>query len=58
VLAVPVAPPDTVVALRREADEVVCVETPEPFFAIGGWYADFSPTSDQEVGDLLSRAGS
>jgi putative phosphoribosyl transferase len=58
VLAVPVAPPDTVVALRREADEVVCVETPEPFFAIGGWYADFSPTSDQEVVDLLSRAGS
>jgi putative phosphoribosyl transferase len=58
VLTVPVAPPDTVVALRREADEVVCVETPEPFFAIGGWYADFSPTSDQEVVDLLSRAGS
>ena len=54
VLAVPVAPPDTVGALSREADDVVSVETPEPFFAIGGWYADFTPTSDQEVVDLLA----
>jgi putative phosphoribosyl transferase len=55
ILAVPVAPPETVAALRRDADEVVAVETPEPFFAIGGWYADFSPTSDQEVVELLVR---
>jgi putative phosphoribosyl transferase len=54
VLAVPVAPPDTVTALSREADEVVALETPEPFFAIGGWYMDFTPTSDQEVVDLLA----
>jgi putative phosphoribosyl transferase len=57
VLAVPVAPPDTVAALRRDADDVVAVETPEPFFAIGGWYADFSPTSDEEVVQLLARNG-
>ena len=56
ILAVPVAPPETVAALRRDADDVVAVETPEPFFAIGGWYADFSPTSDQEVVELLARA--
>ena len=57
ILAVPVAPPDTVAALRRDADDVVAVETPEPFFAIGGWYADFSPTSDDEVVELLARSG-
>jgi putative phosphoribosyl transferase len=57
ILAVPVAPPETVAALRRDADDVVAVETPEPFFAIGGWYADFSPTSDEEVVELLARSG-
>jgi putative phosphoribosyl transferase len=58
VVAVPVAPPETVSALSREADDVISVETPEPFFAIGGWYVDFTPTSDQEVVDLLAaRAG-
>jgi putative phosphoribosyl transferase len=57
ILAVPVAPPETVAALRRDADDVVAVETPEPFFAIGGWYADFSPTSDEEVVALLARSG-
>jgi putative phosphoribosyl transferase len=57
VLAVPVAPPETVAALRRDADDVVAVETPEPFFAIGGWYSDFSPTSDDEVIELLAIAG-
>jgi putative phosphoribosyl transferase len=56
VLAVPVAPPDTVASLSREADDVVALETPEPFFAIGGWYADFTPTSDAEVVDLLAAA--
>ena len=57
ILAVPVAPPETVAALRRDADDVVAVETPEPFFAIGGWYSDFSPTSDDEVVELLTVAG-
>src|SRR6266480_3082959 len=57
ILAVPVAPPETVTALRRDADDVVAVETPEPFFAIGGWYSDFSPTSDDEVIELLAQGG-
>jgi putative phosphoribosyl transferase len=56
VLAVPVAPPDTVASLSREADDVISLETPEPFFAIGGWYVDFTPTSEQEVVDLLAAA--
>ncbi|HYV59803.1 MAG TPA: phosphoribosyltransferase family protein [Acidimicrobiia bacterium] len=56
VLAVPVAPPETVAALRADADDVVAVETPEPFFAIGGWYSDFAPTSDTEVVELLRAA--
>jgi putative phosphoribosyl transferase len=38
------------------ADRVICVESPEPFFAIGQWYRDFSQTSDAEVVDLLRRA--
>ena len=57
VLAVPVAPPDTIDALRSDADEVVCLESPEPFWAIGAWYSDFSPTVDREVIDLLHEAG-
>jgi putative phosphoribosyl transferase len=56
VLAVPVAPPDTADALGRDADEVVCLESPEPFWAIGAWYGDFSPTVDREVIDLLHEA--
>lgn len=56
VLAVPVAPPETVATLRADADDVVAVDTPEPFFAIGGWYSDFSPTSDTEVVELLRAA--
>jgi putative phosphoribosyl transferase len=56
VLAVPVAPPDTVRALRREADEVVCLETPEPFVAVGRWYDQFPQVSDAEVLDLLAGA--
>ena len=56
VVAAPVAPPSTVNDLRRYADEVVCVETPEPLFAIGEWYDDFSQTPDAVVVDLLRRA--
>jgi predicted phosphoribosyltransferase len=55
-VAVPVAPPDTVEQLRREADEVICLETPEPFFGVGRWYRNFPQTSDQEVEDLLARS--
>jgi predicted phosphoribosyltransferase len=43
--------------MTAAADEVVCAATPEPFFAVGAWYQDFSPTSDEEVVELLSGAG-
>jgi putative phosphoribosyl transferase len=56
VLAVPVAPPSSIEALASVADEVVCVEVPEPFLAIGQWYRDFAQTSDEEVVALLDRA--
>lgn len=53
VLAVPVAPLNAVEDLREEADDVVCLETPEPFFAIGLYYRDFHQISDEEVIRLL-----
>ena len=56
VVAVPIAAAATCQALRREVDEVVCALTPEPFFAVGMWYRDFSQTTDREVHDLLARA--
>jgi putative phosphoribosyl transferase len=56
VLAVPVAPPETIAALRAEVDEVVCLATPTPFFAIGNFYDDFHQVADEEVRDLLERA--
>jgi putative phosphoribosyl transferase len=55
VVAAPVAPAETVELLKREADEVVCLATPEPFTAIGCWYHEFPQTSDAEVKDLLAR---
>ncbi|GHF34508.1 hypothetical protein GCM10018790_10280 [Kitasatospora xanthocidica] len=56
VLAVPVAPPDWTDRLAEVADELVCVDTPSPFFAIGEFYADFSQTGDEEVLRLLAEA--
>ena len=56
VVAVPVAAAQTCDVLAREADDVVCALTPEPFYAVGLWYADFSQTSDDEVHELLQRA--
>lgn len=56
IVAVPVAPPETVERLRGEADEVVCLATPEPFLAVGRWYLDFGQTSDAEVRAALARA--
>jgi putative phosphoribosyl transferase len=58
VVAVPVAARETCDAFREEVDEVVCAATPEPFMAVGVWYSDFSQTSDEEVRELLQRAGS
>jgi putative phosphoribosyl transferase len=56
VVAVPVAAAATCAELRDEADEVVCARTPEPFIAVGLWYEDFRPTTDEEVCELLRRA--
>jgi predicted phosphoribosyltransferase len=56
VVAVPVAASQTCEDLRRLADEVICVYTPEPFYAVGLWYEDFSQTTDDEVRDLLAMA--
>jgi putative phosphoribosyl transferase len=55
-MAVPVAPRETIERLRREVDEIVCLDTPDPFFAIGQFYRDFRQLEDQEVVDLLNRA--
>ncbi len=54
VVAVPVAPRSTVLALEVAADEVVCLEMPEPFLAVGMFYEDFRQTSDEEVRDFLT----
>jgi putative phosphoribosyl transferase len=55
VLAVPVAPTDSVAALRREVDDLVCLETHENFYAIGLYYEDFRQVSDDEVRLQLSQ---
>jgi predicted phosphoribosyltransferase len=55
VVAVPVGAWQTCEALSVVADEVICPFTPEPFQAVGRWYADFSQTTDDEVRQLLSR---
>jgi putative phosphoribosyl transferase len=56
VVAVPVASPDAVRRVRARADDVVCLESPAEFFAVGAWYEDFTQTSDEEVRLLLKRA--
>jgi putative phosphoribosyl transferase len=56
VLAVPVAPVQSLAKLREDADEIVVLATPEPFLAVGEWYRTFDQTSDDEVVRLLSSA--
>jgi predicted phosphoribosyltransferase len=56
VLAVPVAPGDTLARLRLEADAVVCLETPSSFRAVGEFYEDFSQTTDAQVVSLLAAS--
>lgn len=58
VLAVPVAPAEALANLAKEADEVVCLATPEPFYAVGQWYASFPQIPDQEVVRMLREEGS
>jgi putative phosphoribosyl transferase len=56
VLAVPVAAAEAAEALRGTADEVVCLQIPDSFYAVGQWYEDFSQVPDEEVVGLLKRA--
>jgi len=56
IVAVPTAALDTCELVRAEADRVVCLDTPEPFMAVGCWYRNFDQTSDAEVRDLLEEA--
>lgn len=53
VVAVPVAPPDTLDMLRSEADEIFCVHTAQGLFAVGQFYGDFSQTTDEQVREAL-----
>jgi putative phosphoribosyl transferase len=57
VVAVPVGAAQTCQAMSSEADDVICVATPEPFYGVGRFYFDFSQTSDEEVVTLLEAAG-
>lgn len=58
VLAVPVAPTETLAGLERDVDEVVCLHSLEPFYAIGVYYDDFEQVTDEEVMDILSKLAS
>jgi predicted phosphoribosyltransferase len=58
VVAVPVGARETCRELEGDADEVVCVATPQPFDAVGLWYRDFSQTTDEEVREWLEAARS
>ncbi len=55
-IAVPTGPSDTCEEFRKDADEVICATTPEPFWAVGIWYEDFTQTPDQDVQRLLDEA--
>jgi putative phosphoribosyl transferase len=57
VVAVPVAAAGVCDEIRTQVDEMVCARTPDPLYAVGLWYEDFSQTTDDEVRDLLARAG-
>jgi putative phosphoribosyl transferase len=56
IAAVPVAAVSTCEEFKDEVDEIVCATTPNPFYAVGQWYEDFSQTTDGEVQELLRRA--
>jgi predicted phosphoribosyltransferase len=57
VVAVPVAPAATCREIEKFADDVVCLNSPHPFNAVGEWYEDFSELTDVEVQELLQEAG-
>lgn len=53
IVAVGVAPPDTLAAIEAEADEIVCLHAPRGFDAVGAFYEDFSPVTDDMVVETL-----
>ncbi len=55
IVGVPIAAAETCEALAPKVDRIVCAATPEPFHAVGLWYEDFSPTTDEEVREILAR---
>jgi len=57
IVAVPVAPPETVSELKKEVDEVICLRTPSPFFAVGNFYTNFEQVTDEEVKAMLTGWG-
>jgi putative phosphoribosyl transferase len=56
IVAVPIGAPETCAEFEQEADDVLCAVTPQPFYAVGLWYRDFSQTTDEEVHELLEQA--
>lgn len=56
IVAVPVGARDTCMDMEEEADDVICLYSPDPFYGVGAWYKDFSQTSDEEVENLLMLA--
>jgi len=56
ILAVPVGSQEAVSALSEKADEVIALEIPDNFFAVGEWYEDFTPVSDEDVIQLLRKS--
>lgn len=56
IVAVPVAPADVCRILESEVDQVICLRTPQPFYAVGLWYEDFHQITDDEATHLLDEA--
>lgn len=56
IVAVPVSPPDTYMEIKEQVDEIVCIDTPQPFYGVGMWYDDFSQTTDEEVKEYMNQA--
>ncbi len=56
IVAVPTAATEACAEFAKIVDEMICAETPDPFWGVGMWYYDFAPTSDEEVSALLEEA--
>ncbi|MHB1317801.1 MAG: phosphoribosyltransferase [Anaerolineae bacterium] len=58
IAAIPVAPPETLAAIRRMVDQIVCIATPDPFYSVGAWYTRFEQVTDEQVRACLREARS